>query len=70
MIFDYCYVSLHDVLYYRRMAGYEWEERELLMVMRMMCEQMVELGQVDVVHRDIRPSNIFFLPMGIINSGQ
>ncbi len=52
------------------MAGYEWEERELLMVMRMMCEQMVELGQVDVVHRDIRPSNIFFLPMGIINSGQ
>jgi hypothetical protein len=26
MTFDYCYVSLHDVLYYRKVAGYEWEE--------------------------------------------
>ena len=40
------------------------------MVMRMMCEQMVEMVQIDIVHRDIRPSNIFFVPVGIINSGQ
>jgi serine/threonine protein kinase len=70
MIFDYCYVSLHDVLYYRKMAGYEWEESEILMVARMLAQQLVELAQVDVVHRDVRPANVFFAIVGIINSGQ
>ncbi len=70
MIFDYCYVSLHDMLYYRKMAGYEWDEKELLIVMKMLSQQMVELAQIDIVHRDLRPSNIFFVPVGIINSGQ
>ena len=26
MIFDYAYLSLHDMLYYRKMAEYEWKE--------------------------------------------
>ena len=63
-------MSLHDVLYYRNMAGYEWDENELLLVMKMLSEKLVELAQVDIVHRDVRPANVFFAPIGIINSGQ
>lgn len=38
--------------------------------MRILCEQMVSLAQVDIVHRDIRPSNIVFGPVGLINEGR
>lgn len=69
MIFDFCYVSLNDIVYFRKMANYSWEEKELLIVIKMLCEGLMELEKIAVVHRDIRPSNIFFQPMNVINTG-
>lgn len=63
MIFNYSYVTLHDVLYYRRVANYQWREQELLMIMNMLCENLLQLKRVNIIHRDIRPSKVFFSPV-------
>lgn len=63
MIFNYSYATLHDMLYYRKLAAYQWEEVELLMLMHMLCESLLELKRVNIVHRDIRPGKVFFTPL-------
>jgi serine/threonine protein kinase len=70
MILDYSYVSLHDVIYYRQKATNQWDEIEILFIMIMLCKTLVQLHQAGIVHRDIRPSTIFFSPMRIINYAQ
>ncbi len=36
----------------------------------MLAQQLVELAQIEVVHRDVRPGSVFFALVGLINSGQ
>lgn len=33
------------------------------MLMHMLCESLVELKRVNIVHRDIRPGKVFFTPL-------
>lgn len=68
MIFNYSYVTLHDMLYYRKLAGYEWEEEEVLMVMSMLCEGLGELKRVGIVHRDVRPGKVYFVPLANVGN--
>ena len=40
------------------------------MLMNMLCENLLQLKRVNIIHRDIRPSKVFFSPVNIGDSQQ
>jgi serine/threonine protein kinase len=61
LLFERTNSTLFNVTEYRREANWPWTLAEKLTIFQHLLESCLKLKELDVVHRDIRPSNIFFL---------
>lgn len=61
-LFDKCSTNLANVAEYRKFANTPWTFKEKIKIISEVFESYENLHNRNIIHRDIRPSNIFYVP--------